>query len=182
MKTVTRLEMTRMMQHVPPATSTGTNANTMTADVIIVDTDVDCADALQLLLSDVPGVGYIQTAESPDSALELLAMTPDVSAYAAPPATLLDGARQMQIVFLDVKADQLREASVRESLASLRAARPDAAIVLLCLYPDGTAGSACSLADRCVPKDTSYHDLRALIDDLRRDHGTREGNDACACA
>jgi DNA-binding NarL/FixJ family response regulator len=148
-------------------TMTRTNSTQhATADIIIVDNDLDCADALQLLLSDVPGVGYVETVSDPESALTLLAgRAPDVAAYAAPAASPPDG--QFQVIFLDVKSDRLREASVYETLGALRAMRPDAAIVLLCLYPDRTQNSACSLADRCVPKDTSYHDLRALIDDLR---------------
>lgn len=151
------------------APSAGSAGSVGSIDIMIIDADTDCAEALQLLLSDVPGVGYVQTAATAHEAIDALQMQPadgpDVVAYGR---EILDPdhAPARQVVLLDTKVDQAREAASHETIMALRQHMPEVTIVLLCLYPDSARATVCTIADRCVPKDTSHADLRALIDDL----------------
>jgi DNA-binding NarL/FixJ family response regulator len=128
------------------------------ASVTIVDANVDAAEALQALVSAYPGVVEVRTVSSPADAVALLAADEQVVAYAVSSIPAM-----RRIVLIDLRQD---DPSAPETLASLRAELPDAAVVVLCLYPEQLGGAVCSLADRCVPKDTTPSDLRDLLDDL----------------
>jgi DNA-binding response OmpR family regulator len=132
------------------------------ATILIVERDADCADALQTLLADVPGVGLVRTAGSATDALELVAGDDDVTAY-----DLSAAVATPDVIFIDA---QLRtpEATMVEEITSLRRTVPGASIILLCLYPHVLRDRIHSLADRCIRKDTTYRELRALVDELLR--------------
>lgn len=131
------------------------------ATILIVEQDIDCADALQTLLADVPGVGAVRTAESTTRALELVAAEAEVTAYGFPfPAPAVP-----DVIFIDAQL-QTPEAKMVEELTALRRTMPGARIILLCLYPHVLRDTIHAIADRCIRKDTSYRELRALIDEL----------------
>lgn len=139
-----------MMNASPPPD----NAAALHASVTIVDDDVDSAEALQALVSAHPGVVSVRTVASAAGAVALLRGDAEVSAFSVP---------ARQIVLIDLHQD---DPTAQATLEGLRADLPDAAVVLLCLYPEQSRGAVCSLADRCVPKDTTPADLRDLLDDL----------------
>lgn len=128
------------------------------ASVTIVDANADAAEALQALVSAYPGVAEVRVVSSPAEAVALLSDGDQVTAYAASPVPAM-----RRIVLIDLRQD---DPSAPETLASLRAELPDAAVVVLCLYPEHADSPVCSLADRCVPKDTTPSDLSTLLDDL----------------
>lgn len=107
---------------------------------LLIDPDEDCREALGLLISDVPGVGPVWTAAALDEALRIVRD------------------ERPAIVFLD--SPRIPESV--EIVQTLRAAAPDAAIVLLCLYPERMPAAIASAVDRCVHKDVSYAELEAL--------------------
>jgi DNA-binding response OmpR family regulator len=144
------------------------------ATILIVERDADCADALQTLLADVPGVGLVHTAGSASDAIELVAGDNDVTAYNMSAAATV---ATPDVIFIDAQL-QTPEASMVEEITSLRRAAPDASIILLCLYPHVLRDRIHSAADRCVRKDTSYRELRALVGELLSQK--RQANLACS--
>ena len=132
------------------------NHTALRASVTIVDADIDSAEALQALIEGFPGVKYVHTVTSPAAAIELLAGGPDVVAFDG-------GSPVRQIVLVDARQE---ESAARATLELLRSELPQATIVLLCVYPDQSRRTVCTLADRCMPKDTTLEDVRALLCDL----------------
>jgi DNA-binding NarL/FixJ family response regulator len=138
------------------------------ANILIVEHDADCADALETILADLPGIATVQTAATAGDAFDLLndgeydvvgfGMLPAV-APAATPDVIFIGAHQPDSN--DVALELL------DTLTTLRARVPDASIVLLCVYPSQYRDALDGLVDGCIRKDTSARELRALIDDLR---------------
>ena len=138
------------------------------ANIMIVEHDADCADALETILADLPGIATVQTAVSAGDAFGLLddgsydvvgfGMTPEV-VPASTPDVIFIGADQPDT--FDVALELL------DTLASFRNRVPDASIVLLCVYPSQYREALGGLVDGCIRKDTSARELRALIDDLR---------------
>jgi len=123
--------------------------------ILIIDEDSDCVDALKMLLTDIPGVGNVLTATNAAAALTELA---------APKA---GGTVQYpDVIFIDLKTRVDRMASTQATLRALRRRMPAAEIVLLNVYPSGITRSLRGLVDRSIRKDTSYRELRALIDEL----------------
>lgn len=114
--------------------------NARNIPTLLIDPDEDCREALGLLISDVPGVGPVWTAASLDEALRIVRD------------------ERPAIVFLDSP----RSSESVEIAQTLRAAAPDAAIVLLCLYPERMLPALAIAVDRCVHKDVSYAELEAL--------------------
>ena len=129
--------------------------------ILIVEHDIDCLDALQTLLADMPGVGEVHAATTAVDAFNLIGSSPDaeVTAFSVPAANLPG------VIFIDAQLPH-PESSMVETLATLRQIAPDATIILLCLYPHSLRGRLHSIADRCIRKDTSYRELRALVDEL----------------
>ena len=71
------------------------------------------------------------------------------------------------VIFVNAHLPHGAGATLVGTLRTLRERVPHAAIVLLCLYPIQIREPLRSLADRCIPMDTSVRDLRALLDELR---------------
>lgn len=119
-------------------------------NILIIDEDRDCADALETLLEDMPGVGSVATASSASAAL----------------ATLHDSrlAHLPDVIFIDPQTRVDRVASTQATFRELRRRLPQAAIVLLNVYPCGITRSLRGLVDYALRKDTSYRELHDLID------------------
>lgn len=138
------------------------------ANILIVEHDADCADALETILADLPGIATVQTAATAGDAFDLLndgeydvvgfGMLPAV-APAATPDVIFIGAHQPDST--DVALELL------DTLTTFRERVPDASIVLLCVYPSQYRDALDGLVDGCIRKDTSARELRALIDELR---------------
>lgn len=138
------------------------------ANILIVEHDADCADALETILSDLPGITSVQTAVTAGDAFDLLddgsydvvgfGMTPDVAPDSTP-----------DIIFIGAHQPDSAEIQLElvETLTSFRDRVPDASIVLLCVYPSRYRDTLGALVDGCIRKDTNARELRALIDDLR---------------
>ena len=124
---------------VPPST---------TGNILILDADADCADALDMFLNDLPGVGQVRTAATSEAGLTL--------------SQSLDPA----VIFIDCMLPHELGTSLHATMTGLRERFPRAAIVVLCLYPLREHDGAHRLADRCVRKDTSYRELRKLTSEL----------------
>lgn len=118
------------------------------ANILILDADVDCADALEMFLDDLPGGGQVRSAATVEAGLTLL--------EPLAPA----------VVFIDRLVPHELGASLHATLTAIRVRVPHVAIVVLCLYPLREHDGAHRLADGCVPKDTSYHELRAITSEL----------------
>ena len=134
------------------------------ATILIVEHDADCADALQTLLADLPGVGQVRTAGSTDDALDLVAADADITAFNRSDLALPD------VIFIDAQLNT-PESSIVEAISALRQIVPSAPIILLCLYPHALRDKIHTIADRCIRKDTSHRELRALVDELLRQKG-----------
>lgn len=118
------------------------------ANVLILDADVDVADALEMFLNDLPGVGQVRAAATAEAGLTLVELlTPAV-------------------VFIDCYLPHELGSSLHATMTEIRERLPRAAIVMLCLYPQREHDGAHRLADHCVRKDTSYHELRAITSEL----------------
>jgi len=129
------------------------------ATILIVEHDADCADALQTLLAGLPCVGQVRTAGSTDDALDLVTADADIMAFGASYIALPD------VIFIDAQLDA-PESSIVEAMSTLRQLVPSAPIILLCLYPHALRDKIHTIADRCIRKDNSYRELRALVDEL----------------
>jgi len=121
---------------------------------LLLDPDEDCREALGMLISDVPGVGPVWTAAGLADALRIVRD------------------ERPAIIFLDCP----RSPKTVEVVEALRAAAPDAAIVLLCIYPERMPAAVTTTVDRCVHKDVSYAELEALT--LQLLAGNRAESDA----
>jgi len=138
------------------------------ANILIVEHDADCADALETILADLPGIATVQTAVSACDAFDLLddgsydvvgfGMTPEV-VPASNPDIIFIGAHQPDSC--DVALELL------DTLTTFRERVPNASIVLLCVYPSQYREALGDLVNGCIRKDTSARELRALIDELR---------------
>lgn len=142
------------------------------ATILIVEHD-DCADALPTLLAELPGVGMVTVVGAADAALDAIdqlsasqsdAIAFDVGSGVTTPASVLP-----DVVLIDAQIPGPHGKNLDATIADLRRRLPEAAIVMLCLYPHARRGTAHLHADRCIRKDTSPRELRALIDDLRRE-------------
>jgi DNA-binding NarL/FixJ family response regulator len=165
------------MKHERSTTMDTINARWMTnrsgdsgVSVTIVDADADSADALRALVSACPDVRNVETVASADEAIARLSDDAEVAAYA-----LVTEPPTRRIVFIDLRPD---DPEAWHSVTALRSSLPDVAIVMLCIYPEQSCSTAlCERVDRCVPKDTSPADLRALLADLMTTPGTPNGSD-----
>lgn len=136
------------------------------ANILIVEHDADCADALETILAALPGVATVQTAVTAADAFDLLddgsydvvgfGMGPDV---VPTPDVIFIGAHQLDNCEIEFE--------LLDTLTGFRSIAPDASIVLLCVYPNRYRDTLGDLVDGCIRKDTSASELRALIDDLR---------------
>jgi CheY-like chemotaxis protein len=122
-------------------------------NILIVDHDRNCTDALELLLSDMANVGSIATAPSVDAAIaaftrnDCIGWLPDV-------------------IFIDPQTSVDRVLNTQSTLRALRQQLPDASIVLLSVYTSGLRRNLRALVDHAIRKDVSRHDLRAMIDTI----------------
>ncbi|HEX5166732.1 MAG TPA: hypothetical protein VFV93_15110 [Thermomicrobiales bacterium] len=139
------------------------------ANILIVEQDADCADALEAILADLPGIATVQTAETTGDALSLLNDAEDDVvgfgiACVIPPAP--------DVIFIGADQPDSNDVAFEllQTLTTLRRRVPDASIVLLCVYPSQYRDVLGDLIDGCIRKDTSARELHMLIDDLRAAH------------
>ena len=138
------------------------------ANILIVEHDADCADALETILADLPGIATVLTAVTAGDAFDLLDdRSYDVVGFGMAPDAVLDSAPD--IIFIGAHQPDSCEVALEllDTLASFRERVPDASIVLLCVYPSQYRDALGELVDGCIRKDTSARELRTLIDDLR---------------
>lgn len=136
------------------------------ANILIVEQDADCADALETILADLPGIATVQTAETTNNALTLLHDAEhDVVGFGISCAV----APTPDVIFIGADQPDSTEAAFEllETLTIFRRYVPAASIVLLCVYPSQYRDALGDLIDGCIRKDTNARELRALIDDLR---------------
>jgi DNA-binding NtrC family response regulator len=123
------------------------------ATVLIVDDDVDCRDAFESLLTEMPGVGAVRTGALDDGISALCVEPPD-------------------LIFIDCRARLQLNLGIVQMLKRIRQQAPDASIILMCLYPERLPHAARALLDRSIQKDVSYRDLEVLVRGLLEE---REG-------
>lgn len=107
---------------------------------LLIDPDEDCREALGMLISDIPGVGPVWTAAGLDEALLILRV------------------ERPAIIYLDCS----RCLIAGEAVQALRAAAPDAAYVLLCIYPERIPSALASEVDQVLHKDVTHAELESL--------------------
>jgi DNA-binding NtrC family response regulator len=117
------------------------------ATILIVDDDVDCRDAFESLLTDMPGVGAVRVGSPRDGI-----------------ATI--GAELPALIFIDCRARLQLNLGIVQMLKRLREYAPGASIVLMCLYPERLPRAARALLDRSIHKDVSYQELADLVRDV----------------
>jgi hypothetical protein len=83
------------------------------------------------------------------------------------------------VIFIDPQVRVDRVASTQATLRALRRRMPQATIVLLSVYPCGITRSLRGLVDHALRKDTSYRELRDLLDEITAD---TESPAACPAA
>ena len=138
------------------------------ANILIVEPDADCADALETLLSDLPGIATVQMAVTAGAAVDLLdEASYDVVGIGIPADN--NGTPAPDVIFIGAHVPDAAaiELELLEALTTFRSRVPDASIVLLCVYPTRYRDMLGGLVDCCIRKDTSASELRALIDNLR---------------
>lgn len=143
-----------------PVSGNGIDAGRRLVNVLIVDEDSDCIDALETLLASMPGVGSIIAATTVAGALDDLTHLADSGASPA--------AQPPHLVLID---PQTRYGQQVDTVAMLRVVRdrlPDATIVLLNVYPSGMTRSLRRMIDRSIRKDMTYRELANLIDEVAR--------------
>jgi len=114
-------------------------------DVLLIEDNRDCADALEALLYGVPVVRSVTIAAS------LRAAIAECERSGLRPA----------VVFVAGAADG-------PGLSTLRQTIGDAVIVLLCVYPERLPyRDIASQVDYCVSKDTGRRDLAQLLSSLQ---------------
>ncbi len=136
------------------------------AHILIVDHDADCADALQTILTDLPGIAAVRTTMTAGTAFDLLDDgSYDVvgfglsQAISSDPDIILIGAHQPEPSETDLE--------LQETLKTFRSRVPHASIVLLSVYPNRYREAFGDHVDGCIRKDTNARELHALIDELR---------------
>jgi DNA-binding NtrC family response regulator len=112
--------------------------------ILIVDDDVDCRDAFESLLTEMPGVGNVQ-AGAPDDGIASIGVEPP------------------DLIFIDCRARIQLNLGIVQMLKCLRQHAPDASIILMCLYPERLPHAARALLDRSIHKDVSYRELEDLV-------------------
>src|SRR4051812_17521571 len=116
------------------------------ADIVLVEHDCDCADALEVLLAGLPGVRDVRVVSSAREALVA------VQRGRVPDAIFLNSSEGTYPLIDDIR--------------SLRHAAPEAALVLLCVYPEALRADVAELVDAAITKDTCRRDLELLLDRL----------------
>ena len=138
-------------------------------NILIVEHDADCADALESLLTDLPGIARVKTAGTASAAFELLDDgSYDVVGFGAGADTI---PTTPDVIFIGAHQPDTFTSSqeLMNTVASLRERVPHASIVLLCVYPNQYRDALGEMVDGCIRKDTSARELRDLIDELRED-------------
>ena len=163
LNTITRTTADRDDNDVAPAATQDGESDI--ANILIVEHDADCADALETILSDLPGIATVQTAVSAGEAFDLL----DDGSYDVVGFGQLPTAPAPDVIFIGAHQPDTTEVALEllETLTTFRNRVPDASIVLLCVYPSRFRDTLGELIDGCIRKDTSARELRQLIDDLR---------------
>jgi CheY-like chemotaxis protein len=141
------------------------------ANILIVEQDADCADALETILADLPGIETVQSAETTANALTLLDEDEhDGVGF----GVTCDVAPAPDVIFIGADQPDSSEAAIEllETLTTFRRRLPNASIVLLCVYPSQYRDALGDLIDGCIRKDTNARELRRLIEKLRTDCST----------
>ena len=123
---------------------------TTLANLLLIEHDDDCADALDVLLRALPGVRSVRVASSAQQALAALmhGQLPDM--------ILLDACRG--------------DVPLITALQALRVAAPRAVIVLLAVYPEALLPQVATLVDATISKDTRRSELVEVLERLRAAH------------
>jgi hypothetical protein len=116
-------------------------------DLMLIEPDDDCADALEALLASVDGVGSVSVVQTLDDALRALD----------------DGVTRPAAVFI---ATHSPTTALLDTLLSVRRRLPGAAIILLSVYPERVPAGVAALVDRCISKDTDRRELQELLETL----------------
>jgi hypothetical protein len=124
-----------------------TSVTTAAMDVMLIEHDRDCADALQSLLASIEGVGTVYVAATAGAALEA------IEAKVIRP----------RAIFFATQADT---PTLTATLIMLRRRVPEAIVVLLCVYPECHADEAAGFAVRCLSKDTGRRELVQVLSGL----------------
>jgi DNA-binding NarL/FixJ family response regulator len=130
-----------------PGGASAPSPASQTTNILLIEHDDDCADALDVLLSGLPGVRTVRAARTAQLALA------DISGGHAPDVILLASCAEAHALLATIQA--------------LRLAAPGAAIVLLSVYPEALQADVAALVDATISKDTRRADLVRLLRQLR---------------
>ena len=120
---------------------------TSTTNILLIEHNEDCADALEVLLAGLPRVRTVRATSTAQLALA------DIKLGHAPDVILLGSCGETHALVAIIRA--------------LRAAAPGAAIVLLSLYPEALSADVAVLVDAAISKDTRRVQLVELLAQLR---------------
>jgi DNA-binding NarL/FixJ family response regulator len=120
---------------------------TPATNILLIEHDADCADALEVLLAGLPRVRAVRSASTAQLALA------DIKLGHTPDVILLSACAEAHALLANIQA--------------LRAAAPGAAIVLLSLYPAALSANVAALVDAAISKDTRRVELVELLARLR---------------
>jgi DNA-binding NarL/FixJ family response regulator len=123
---------------------------TSTTNILLIEHDADCADALEVLLAGLPRVRTVRAASTAQLALA------DIKLGHAPDIIMLASCTASHALVATIQA--------------LRDAAPSAAIVLLSLYPAALSADVSALVDAAISKDTRRVELVELLARLRGGH------------
>jgi DNA-binding NarL/FixJ family response regulator len=133
------------------ASTSGATQPPALANLLLIEHDGDCAEALHTLLVNLPGVHTVRVAATTQGACVEVAHGP------AP-----------DVIFVDACGGA---SNLATTLRALRVAAPRAALVVLSVYPDAELPVVTRLADATLSKDTSHTQLVALFERLRATRG-----------
>jgi DNA-binding NarL/FixJ family response regulator len=128
-----------------------------TTNILLIERDEDCVDALEVLLAGLPRVRTVRAASTAQLALA------DIKLGHAPDIILLGSCADTHTLVATIQA--------------LRAVAPSAAIVLLSLYPEALSADVAALADAAISKDTRRVELMQLLAQFRGGRLAARGRD-----
>lgn len=134
---------------VPSANPAPSAVNVTPANILLIEPDPDCADALAAILAGLADVEEVDVVASVGDAVR------ELQAAALPPA----------IVMVD---DQPGSTEILGTIEVISRLAPASALVLLCVYPQCIDPRVRMRVDRCISKDSTHQELAQVVGGLLR--------------
>jgi len=116
-------------------------------NVLLIEPDPDCADALSAILAGLPRIDDVTVVANIRQAARLL------EAATVPPA----------IIMVD---DQPGSCEILGTIDIVSEYAPEAALILLCVYPQCIDSRVRERVNYCVSKDVSRAELARVVDEI----------------